>query len=153
MWADDVTQMPEKSSSDDLADESYSQLNQEEQLWYNILLEFNETLVNFGLAVFPKSNGAEGGQEIWNVQIWHTSQASTFLVYAPAPSADTQGELHLGVPKALWSDAYDWMSRLWLLHKGTSGSQYCVCGKSRLAGFSTLPDSPGVRVTIVGEGQ
>ena len=152
MWADDAPPMQEETASDDLADEPYSPLNQEEQLCYNILLDFTETLVNFGLAVFPGSNGAEVTRETWSVQMLDAPEASAALVYAPA--AETHGALHLGVPKALRSDAYDWMTRLWLLRedkKKESGSRYCLCGKSRLAGISPLPLRPDMRVIVVGE--
>ena len=145
MWADDVAQMQEEDAGDDFADESYSWLDQDEQLSYNILLDFTETLVNFGLAVCPEPNDTEVRREVKMLDIPETSTA---LVYAPAASA--QAELHLGVPKALGSEAYDWMSRLWLLHEEKSGSQYRLRGKSRLAGISSLPDLPSMRVKVVG---
>ena len=44
MWADDVSPMQEESAGDDCVDESYSRLNQDEQLSYHILLDFTETL-------------------------------------------------------------------------------------------------------------
>lgn len=157
MWADDdtqmqeedVTQTQEEDASLDFAGESHIQVNQEEQVWYNILLDFTETLVNFGLAIFPESTGSEDGQEVWSVQIWNTSEVSKSLVYAPA--AGTQEQFYLAIPKALWDDAYSWMSRIWLLqeHKSSTLSQhYSLRGKSRLASISPLPDPPGMRVTI-----
>ena len=149
MWADDVTQVQEEESAgDSFEEESYSRLNQDEQLSYKILLEFAETLINFSVAVFPRPNDAQVWQEVWTVGMLDIPETSTALIYAPA--ASTQAKLHLGVPKALGSDAYDWMSRLWLLRDENSNSQYSLRGKSRLAGISSLPDLPSMRVTVVG---
>ena len=149
MWADDITQVQEEESAgDSCGDESYSRLNQDEQLSYTILLDFTETLINFGVAVFPRPNDAQVWQEVWAVRILDIPETSTALIYAPA--ASTQAKLHLGVPKALGSDAYDWMSRLWLLREEKKNSQYSLRGKSRLAGISSLPDLPSMRVTVVG---
>lgn len=152
MWADSVTQTQDEMSTD-LADKSYIELNQEEQAWYNMLLDFTETLVNFGLAISPES-GSEAAQEEWSVQMYNISEVSNFLVYAPA--AGTQEQLHLGIPMALRDDAYGWMSRLWLLREEKSITpllhRYSLSRKSRLAGISSLPQVPGTRVTIVGDG-
>lgn len=152
MWADSVTQTQDEMSND-LADKSYIELNQEEQTWYNMLLDFTETLVNFGLAIFPEF-GSEAEQEVWSVQMCNLSEVSNFLVYAPA--AGTQEQFHLGIPTALRDDAYGWMSRLWLLREEKSINplphRYSLSRKSRLAGISSLPQVPGTRVTIVGAG-
>ena len=153
MWADDATQTQEETaaSSDDVADdEPSSPLNQDDQLSYHIILDFTETLVNFGLAIFPAPTGAGVSHESWNVQILDVPEASAAaLVYAPGPGG-IWGELyHLGLPKALRGEAYDWMTRLWLLRE-ESTSRYSLCGKSRLAGISPLPLRPETRVVVVG---
>lgn len=152
MWADSVIQTQEADISPNAADKSYIELNQEEQVWYSMLLDFTEILVNFGLAVFPEADGSEVGEEVWDVQMCSIPEVSMFLVYAPA--AGTQEQFHLAMPKALWDDSYRWMSRLWLLQENkfsTLPHQYSLNGKSRLAGIAPLPGVPGVRVTIVGD--
>ncbi|KAL8702788.1 MAG: hypothetical protein Q9201_004043 [Fulgogasparrea decipioides] len=154
MWADSVTKMQEDNTKPDLAETIYGELGQEENHWYSILLDITETLVNFGLAIFPESDGSEVGREEWSVQICNIPEVSKFLVYVP--SAGTQERFHLGVPKALFNDEYSWMSRLWLLRAEKSGHlpySYSLGGKSRLAGISPLPEVPGMRVTVVDDGQ
>lgn len=153
MWADSVTQTQDEIGTD-LADKSYIELNQEEQAWYNVLLDLTERLVNFGLAIFFESDGSEAAQEAWSVQMWNISEVSKFLVYAPA--AGTQEKFHLGIPSALRDDDYDWMSRLWFLREEKSSEplphRYSLSRKSRLAGISSLPQVSGTKVTIVGDG-
>ncbi|KAI4159870.1 MAG: hypothetical protein LQ342_006198 [Letrouitia transgressa] len=150
MWADNVTQEPEEEDGTDFAEQSFIQLNHEEHIWYSLLLDFTETLVNFGLAVFSEHSGSEVEHEAWNVQICSIPEVSRFLTYAPA--TNVQEPFHLGMPKALWDDKYSWMSRLWLLHEekfGSPSQRYSLRGKARLAGISPLPELRGKRVTVV----
>lgn len=153
MWADSVSQTQDEISTD-LVDISYIELNQEEQAWYNTLLDFTETRVNLGLAVFPESDGSEAAQEVWSVQMCNLSEGYKFLVYAPV--AGTQEQFHLGIPTVLRDDAYGWMSRLRLLREEKSSTplphRSSLSRKSRLAGISSLPHEPRTRVTIVGDG-
>lgn len=144
-FIDDVSQTQEEDGTD-----LGLQLNPKEQVWYRILLDFTERLMNFGLAIVPEYSGSEVEQEAWSVQICNVPEASRFLIHAPA--ADTQQQFHLGIPKAVWDDKYSWMSRLWLLHEEVHVSlsqRYSLRGKARLAGISPLPEIPGRRVTVV----
>lgn len=150
MWADDVTQTQEEDDDTNPEGQSSIQLNREEQVWYNLLLDFTETLVNFGLAVFPERSDSEVEHGAWTVQICNISETSRFLTYTPV--ANVQEPFYLGMPKALWDDEYSWMSRLWLLHEeeiGSSSQRYGLRGKSRFAGISPLPELPGKIVTVV----
>lgn len=148
MWADDVSETQEEDTSPCSAVVSTVQLNEGAQHWTK-LLDLTETLINFGLAISPASENPETEQDPWNVQICTTSGGSKFLVYAPTSSIEDR--LHLGVPKALQNDDYNWMSRVWLLQEHETSSQcrrFSLRGKSRLAGNSSLPEVPGIRVTI-----
>lgn len=149
MWADEVSETQKEDTSPSSAVVSTVQINEGEQHWTN-LLDLTETLINFGLAISPAPENLETEQDPWNVQICTVSGDSKFLVYAP--TSNIEERLHLGVPKALQDDAYSWMSRVWLLQEHEISSHcrhFSLRGKSRLAGNSSLPKVPGIRVTII----
>ena len=153
MWADDMIETQDEilDADADAANQLSIGLSSEEQVWYRLLLEFIERVVNVGLAISPGSDDSLVRQEVWNVQICNLPGVSEFLIYAPI--TDRQDDfLHLCLPSALWDDVYSWTTRLWLLEEdknSTLPQRYSLRGKSRLVGIMPLPGAPSKRVTIV----
>ncbi|KAK0507546.1 hypothetical protein JMJ35_010069 [Cladonia borealis] len=151
MWADDITETQDEDLDADAANQLSIKLSSEEQVWYRLLLEFTERVVNVGLAISPDPDDSTVIQEVWNVQICNLPGVSEFLIYAPI--TDRQDDfLHLCLPNALWDDVYSWTTRLWLLEEdknSTLPQRYNLRGKSRLVGITPLLGAPSKRVTIV----
>ncbi len=151
MWADDISETQDEDLDADAANQLSIELSSEEQVWYRLLLEFVERVVNIGLAISPDADDSTVRQEVWNVQICNLPGVSEFLIYAP--TTDRHDDfLHLCLPNALWDDVYSWTTRLWLLEEdknSTLPQRYSLRGKSRLVGITPLLGAPSKRVTIV----
>ena len=148
-WADDIIETRDEDLDADAANQLSIELSSE--LWYRLLLEFTERVVNVGLAISPDPEDSMARQEVWNVQICNLPGVSELLVYAPTD--DRQDDFqHLCLPNALWDDVYSWTTRLWLLEEDKNSrlpQQYSLRGKSKLVSVTPLMGAPSRRVTIV----
>ena len=131
----------ENNSMDTEAQDSPPFLSSEEEVWFNIIINFTEQMIAFGLAVDQAIS--YGFKDTWNVQITRFSSAgSNCLVFVPA------AQFHLCVPTALQDDSHGWMTRLWLLQMKES-CFYSLLGKSRIVGDPSLRGQPKKMAIIV----